>query len=177
MVYAVVISLIMVGYAMYWYNKVHFLAYSEIGEHSQISKFKWISRTWVDNVDGSRSRVFGYRSVDNDTEFFIYLDSEDSRVQEFEKKDELLAFVDYAYIKDYFASSKKISAFRMLGDTPFAIVSGVSVIGYDNLDIYGHRRWENGGYWKHKFSKDASLNVLKTRIGVSVSKTEFEYNL
>ena len=163
--------------AMYWYKKTYYLAYSDIRESSQISKFVWSSRTFIQNTDGSISRVFGYASEDNDVRFFIYLDANDSRVKEFEKKDELFAHVDFQYIEDYFNSSKEENPFTMLGRTPFAAVSNISCIGYDGLDIYEHSNFYGiGSYTRLPFSKERATSTLNSRIGISVDASKLLYN-
>ena len=169
---AIIVALIL-G-TIYWYKKEFCFAFSEIVEKSQTSKFKWTARTSVENCDGSISRVFGYRSEDNNVDFFIYLDSNDSRVKEFENKDEIIVNVDYQYIKDYF---KGQNVFPMLGKTPFAEVSGISCVGYDNLEIYNHDCWDTGCWSKIPFSKENANNLLKSRIGVPKDVTELGYGL
>ena len=88
MVYAIAI-LFAILCAGYWYRKIHFLAHSEILDDSKISKFQWLVKTWVKNVDGTISKVYGYRSVDNDVTFFVYINSDDPLVEEFENKKEI----------------------------------------------------------------------------------------
>ena len=173
MVYAIAMLFVILC-AVHWYRKIHFLAHSEILEDSKISKFQWLIKTWVKNVDGTLSKVYGYRSVDNDVTFFVYIDSDDPLVEEFENKKELLAFVDYKYIEDYFKYSKlaKSAPFDMLGKTPFAEVAGINCVGYDNLEIFTHNYYRDGGYQKVPISHDRAYNVLNARIGVPKDVTE-----
>lgn len=176
MCYALLV-VVLIAVGMYWYNKIHYLAYSEICEGSQLSKFVWASRTYVQNRDGSLTRVFGYSSKDNEQTFYIYLDADDPRVQEFEKKDELLAFVDYQYIKDYFIYSKEKSPFRILGKTPFAMASKISCVDYPDVDIFDHVYFSDcGSYIKCPFSKEMATNILKGKIGMPTDMSKLLYN-
>ena len=162
-------------YGIYMYRKVFFLAYSNIREDRRISKFVWYLKTFVNNVDGTTSKVFGFKSVDNDVKFFVYLKSDDPRIEEFENKKELLAFVDYLYLEDYFLFSKNKFAFRELGDTPFAMVSNISCVELRDLEIFEHVDWHYDGYMKVPFTKERAKNILKAKIGVPKDVSELLY--
>ena len=163
-------------YGIYMYRKVFFLAHSRICEDRQVSKFVWYLKTFVNNVDGTTSKVFGFKSVDNEVNFFIYLKPDDPRVEEFENKKELLAFVDYMYLEDYFLFSKKKVAFRELGNTPFAMVSNISGVELGDLDVFEHVDLHHNGYMKIPFSKERAKNILKAKIGVPKDVSELLYH-
>ena len=175
MMYWVCAGILAIAYGLYMYNKVVNLAYSRICEDSKLSKFVLAFRNEVKRVDGGKDYVYGFKSKDNKVNFYVYLDKNDSRVDEFDKIHEIMAFVDYLYIEDYFLFAKDKIAFRMLGETPFAMVSGITCLDYRDVEIFSHEYHGIGDWTKIPFSKNNAEHTLKRRLGVNRNASEYFY--
>ena len=173
--YWLIAGLVLITYGVYCYLKLVHLSFSKICEDSKLSKFVWMLRTEVKRCDGGKDYVYGFKSKDNDVKFFVYLDENDPRVEKFNNTKELFAFVDYFYLEDYFMFRKDKAAFRMLGESPFVMVSGITCLDFRDLEIFEHKYDGPGNWTKIPISGTRAKSILSQRKGVNIKTSEFLY--